>query len=203
MISYARFWWGGKKRVVKKWLQSGHSDLWGCSFRTYHIKSSEDMAVVVTGLEIFGDVGKCREILWILSCTRDVTDLVFRYDILQRQKTLLITSTEQIILLFHFYYSSHSKRPKTTIAVRQFCFSLLSNSCWVNFLYFHIGEWKSIFSCFHFIVRSVKRGTTFGSGHGTWTQVESSFFPLWIPLFSLFLINSPLWSYNTVRKNEK
>lgn len=76
------------------------------------------MAVVVTGLEIFGDVGKCREILWILSCTRDVTDLMFRYDILQRQKRLLITSTEQIILLFNFYYSSNSKRPKTTIAVK-------------------------------------------------------------------------------------
>lgn len=58
------------------------------------------MAVVVTGLEIFGDVGKSREILWILSCTRDVTDLMFRYDILQRQNRLLITSTEQIILLF-------------------------------------------------------------------------------------------------------
>lgn len=186
MISYARFWWGGKKRVVKRWLQSGHSDLWGCSFSTYHIKSSEDMAVVVTGLEIFGDVGKCREILWILSCTRDVTDLMFRYDILQRQKRLLITSTEQIILLFNFYYSSHSKCPKTTIAVEQFCFSLLSNSCWVNCLHFHIGQWKSIFSCFHFIVRSVKRGTTFGSGPWDLNTGIVKLLPFMNSLFSLF-----------------
>lgn len=44
------------------------------------------MAVVVTGLEVFGDVGKCRQILWILSCTRDVTDLMLCYDILQKEK---------------------------------------------------------------------------------------------------------------------
>lgn len=44
------------------------------------------MAVVVTGLEVFGDVGKCRQILWILSRTRDVTDLMFCYDVLQREK---------------------------------------------------------------------------------------------------------------------
>lgn len=53
---------------------------------TDHIKSSEDMAVVVTGLEVFGDVGKCRQILWILSRTRDVTNLMFCYDVLQRKK---------------------------------------------------------------------------------------------------------------------
>lgn len=54
--------------------------------RTDHIKSSEDVAVVVTGLEVFGDVGKCRQILWILSCARDVTDLMLCYDILQRER---------------------------------------------------------------------------------------------------------------------
>lgn len=43
------------------------------------------MAVVVTGLEVFGDVGKCGQILWILSCTRDVTNLMLRYDVLQRE----------------------------------------------------------------------------------------------------------------------
>lgn len=42
------------------------------------------MAVVVTGLEVFGDVGKCRQILWILSCTWDIADLVLCYDILQK-----------------------------------------------------------------------------------------------------------------------
>lgn len=55
-------------------------------FSTDHIKSSEDVAVVVTGLEVFGDVGKCRQIFWILSCTRDVADLVLCYDILQKDK---------------------------------------------------------------------------------------------------------------------
>lgn len=44
------------------------------------------MAVVVTGLEIFGDVGKCGEILWILSRTGDVTDLVFCYDVLEPEE---------------------------------------------------------------------------------------------------------------------
>lgn len=50
---------------------------------TDHIKSCENMTVVVTGLQIFGDVGKSRQILWILSCTRDVTNLMLCYDILQ------------------------------------------------------------------------------------------------------------------------
>lgn len=44
------------------------------------------MAVVVTGLEVFGDVGKCGQILWILSCTRDVANLMLRYDVLQRER---------------------------------------------------------------------------------------------------------------------
>lgn len=55
------------------------------SVSTDHIKSSEDVAVVVTGLEVFGDVGKCREILRILSGTRDVANLMFCYDVLQRE----------------------------------------------------------------------------------------------------------------------
>lgn len=48
------------------------------------------MAVVVTGLEIFGDVGKRRQVLGILSRTRDVPDLVFRDDVLQgrREETI-------------------------------------------------------------------------------------------------------------------
>lgn len=53
---------------------------------TDHIKSSEDVAVVVTGLEVFGDVGKRRQILWILSRARDVTDLMFCYDVLQTER---------------------------------------------------------------------------------------------------------------------
>lgn len=49
---------------------------------TDHVKSSEDVAVVVTGLEVFGDVGKRRQILWILSCARDVPDLMLCNDVL-------------------------------------------------------------------------------------------------------------------------
>lgn len=56
------------------------------SVGTDHIKSSEDVAVVVTGLEVFGDVGKRRQILWILSRARDVTDLMFCYDVLQTER---------------------------------------------------------------------------------------------------------------------
>lgn len=44
------------------------------------------MAVVVTGLEVFGDVGKRRQILWILSRTRDVTNLMLCYDVLKRRE---------------------------------------------------------------------------------------------------------------------
>lgn len=81
MISYARFWAKkistrktsvGSNRVIRvRWLVG-----------TDHVKSSEDVAVVVTGLEVFGDVGKRRQILWILSCARDVPDLMLCNDVL-------------------------------------------------------------------------------------------------------------------------
>lgn len=91
---------GGVQRDAKTRLQTVFggffSDPRGCGFGTDHVKSSEDVAVVVTGLEIFGDVGKRRQILRILSRARDVTDLVFRYDVLRRQKRPLILSTKQI-----------------------------------------------------------------------------------------------------------
>lgn len=53
---------------------------------TNHVESGEDVAVVVTGLEVFGDVGKRRQVLGILSRARDVPDLVFRDDVLQRRR---------------------------------------------------------------------------------------------------------------------
>lgn len=40
------------------------------------------MAVVVAGLEVFGDVGECGEILRVLGCTGDVTDLMLGDDVL-------------------------------------------------------------------------------------------------------------------------
>lgn len=58
------------------------------SASTDHIKSSEDVAVVMTGLEVFGDVGKCRQILWILSRTRDVTNFMLCYNILQSKRKM-------------------------------------------------------------------------------------------------------------------
>lgn len=122
----------GVERGVKTWLQRGYSHPRGRSFSTDHIKSSEDVAVMVTGLEIFGDVGKCRQILWILSCTRDVTDLVFRYDVLQRQKRLLKCLQNKYDLLFIL------NAPKTTITA--VLFFPLSNSCWVNYLHFYVGQ---------------------------------------------------------------
>lgn len=46
------------------------------------------MAVVVTGLEVFGDVGERRQVFWILSRARDVADLMFCYDVLQRESKM-------------------------------------------------------------------------------------------------------------------
>lgn len=104
------------------------------------------MAVVVTGLEIFGDVGKRRQILRILSRTGDVSNLVFRYDVLQRQEGrsreeekreerdgdskikrcrwgLLIISSEALHGKTNLiYYASHCTHPKTIITVEQFGF---------------------------------------------------------------------------------
>lgn len=49
---------------------------------TDHVKSSEDVAVVVTGLQIFGDIGKCGQVFWILSRAGDVPNLMLCDDIL-------------------------------------------------------------------------------------------------------------------------
>lgn len=49
---------------------------------------------MVTRLEVFGDVGKCRQILWILSRTRDVAYLMFCYDVLRRERDEGVEETE-------------------------------------------------------------------------------------------------------------
>lgn len=54
---------------------------------THHIHSAEDMAVVMAGLQVLGDVGKRAEILRVLSSTGDVPDLVLSNDILPGSTT--------------------------------------------------------------------------------------------------------------------
>lgn len=44
------------------------------------------MAVVVAGLQVLGDVCKRAQVLRVLGCTRDITDLVLRYDVLHREE---------------------------------------------------------------------------------------------------------------------
>ena len=97
------------------------------------------MAVVVTGLEVFGDVGKCRQILWILSRTRDVTDLVFCYDVLQRHREIKRCKERRLIISSEplhgktnlIYYSSNFTHPKTIMTAAQFGFeSFLESLSW-------------------------------------------------------------------------
>lgn len=153
------------------------------------------MAVVVTGLEIFGDVGKCREILWILSCTWDVTDLMFRYDILQRQKRLWITYTEQINLIFIIHFILNAPKPH-----------LLENSFVFTFCQIHVGStsfsYMSAKIYFHLFSFQWDQLSKEPLAHGTWTQVQEGFLPLWIPFFVFFFINSPLWSFSSQKKWE-
>lgn len=49
---------------------------------THHIHGAEDVAVVVAGLQVLGDVGERAEILRVLGSTGDVTDLMLSNDIL-------------------------------------------------------------------------------------------------------------------------
>lgn len=49
---------------------------------SHHVHCAEHMAVVVVGLQVLGDVGKCAQILWVLGRTRDVPDLMLSYDVL-------------------------------------------------------------------------------------------------------------------------
>lgn len=53
-----------------------------CHRDTHHIHRAENMAVVVAGLQVLGDVGKGTQVLWVLSSAGDVPDLVLSNDIL-------------------------------------------------------------------------------------------------------------------------
>lgn len=52
----------------------------------YHVYRAEHMAVVVVGLQVLGDVGKCAQVLWVLGCTRNISDLVLCDDVLHREE---------------------------------------------------------------------------------------------------------------------
>lgn len=52
----------------------------------YHVYGAEHMAVVVAGLQVLGDVGKCAQVLRVLGCTRNITDLVLCDDVLHREQ---------------------------------------------------------------------------------------------------------------------
>lgn len=42
------------------------------------------MAVVVAGLQVFSDIRKRAQVLWVLRRTRDVTDFMFGDDVLHQ-----------------------------------------------------------------------------------------------------------------------
>lgn len=49
---------------------------------TYNINSTEHMAVVVAGLQVLGDIGKCTEIFWVLGSAGNVPDFMLSNNIL-------------------------------------------------------------------------------------------------------------------------
>ena len=53
---------------------------------TDHVEGGEDVAVVVAGLEVFGDVGEGGEVVRVLRCTGDVPDLVLSDDVLRERR---------------------------------------------------------------------------------------------------------------------
>lgn len=58
---------------------SGRAQGWDS---THHIHRAENMAIVVAGLQVLGDVGKGTEVLWVLGRTGNVPDLMLRDDVL-------------------------------------------------------------------------------------------------------------------------
>lgn len=58
------------------------SKLGGSRF-SHHVHCAEDVAVVVAGLQVFSDVRKCAQVLWVLGRTGDITDFMFGDDVLQ------------------------------------------------------------------------------------------------------------------------
>lgn len=60
---------------------------------SYHIYCAEDVAVVVAGLQVLGDVRKRAQVLWVLGRTRDVTDFMFCDDVLHKWERKLEIKT--------------------------------------------------------------------------------------------------------------
>lgn len=75
---------------------------------TYHIHRAEDVAVMVAGLQVLGDVGKGAQVLWVLSRAGNVPDLVLGDDVLRRKR---LCSAPSPALLFG---PSPGRRPNAT-----------------------------------------------------------------------------------------
>lgn len=75
---------------------------------TYHIHRAEDVAVMVAGLQVLGDVGKGAQVLWVLSRAGNVPDLVLGDDVLRRKR---LCSAPSPALLF---CPSPGRRPNAT-----------------------------------------------------------------------------------------
>lgn len=57
-----------------------------CMLKPHHVHSAEDMAVVVAGLQVLGDVSKGAEVFRVLGCTGDVSDFMLSDDVLGRDR---------------------------------------------------------------------------------------------------------------------
>ena len=55
---------------------------------THHVHRAENVAIVVAGLQVLGDVGEGTEVLRVLGCTGNVPDLVLCDDVLRGKQGL-------------------------------------------------------------------------------------------------------------------
>lgn len=51
---------------------------------THHVHCAENVAIVVAGLQVLGDVGERAEVLWVLGRTGNVPDLMLGNDVLPK-----------------------------------------------------------------------------------------------------------------------
>lgn len=58
-------------------------------FPAHHVHRAEDVAVVVAGLQVLGDVRKRAQVLRVLGRARDVADFVLGDDVLRRSERKL------------------------------------------------------------------------------------------------------------------
>lgn len=73
-------------KKTSKHKRSSHVAAWRPQVSPYHVHCAEHVAVVVAGLQVLGDVGKRAQVLRVLGCTRDVTNLVLRNDVLHGEE---------------------------------------------------------------------------------------------------------------------